>query len=1025
MKESPMTTGRSLAASIGGACLQRLRGGDGGLEIRPINDLQQFGKCTGLCMLRPRFGLLLTNIRTRTLPMTLSSDLSGPVVEPRVIRKQYAMEIAVERTRLLYQGSLLPTLFMLINGLVCAGLLWSPQRYFLVSVWLVWLLSLVALRVIQVAAFDSAIPNRQAHPVWRRMFWLGSGLTGLTLAGAGIALVPADTFIQQAWVFGLIGAAALSASVAYAVSLPAFLSFTLPCLLPAIAYMFWGGEEQQQGWGWFGLILLGALSVVAWQVNRLIDRGLLRRFQNQALIEHLQQTQRGSDQLNQTLAREIDQRQHAEDELRNIQVDLENRVTQRSLELAEAHQALSKSEARLALALKASELGLWDWNLQTDEVHHTQIQELFGLEPEYVTAMLRHLKPRLHPDDLPALRRALVEHLKGRTDDYQIEYRVRHADGHWVWIEDRGRAVERSENGRVIRMVGTRRDISVSKALEEQQQLAAMVFEAASEGIVILDPDYALIAVNQAFSRVTGYEIGEMLGRNVVELPCSRDARRHYGAIHQALEQFGSWQGELVETRKNGEMYPQWLQLNAVRDSRGKVSHIVGFFADLSARRESEERLRYLTQYDELTGLANRSLFRERLSEAHQRVRQGGFRSLALLHINLDRFKLLNESLGHEIADQLLQKIARRLINALPEADTIARLSGDEFAVLFNSYANLSSLARVATRLSTKLRLPVTVDGHELVVSASMGISLLPDSAREISALVSQSNMAMQHAKHLGGNNFQFYTDSLQASTLERLQLENQLRKAIEEKQLKVFYQPKLCLSTGRLNAAEALVRWDHPTMGRIPPGDFIGLAEETGLIGAIGEFVLRQACWQACEWQREGLEPIRVSVNLSVHQLRQGKLVSLVRQVLEETGLSPHYLELELTESQLLDSVEHIIATFQQLRDLGVKLAIDDFGTGYSSLSYLKRIPVDYVKIDQAFIRGLGEGSEDAAITRAIIAMAHGLSLKVVAEGVERLEQLAFLQAERCDEVQGYLISRPVEASGLAELLRHGAVSF
>ncbi|MFJ2688618.1 EAL domain-containing protein [Pseudomonas sp. NPDC087336] len=954
--------------------------------------------------------------------MTLSFDLSGPTVEPRVIRKQFAMEMAVERTRLLYQGSLLPTLFMLINGLVCAGLLWSPQRYFLVSVWLVWLLSLVALRVIQVAAFDSAIPNRQAHPIWRRMFLLGSGLTGLTLAGAGIALVPADNFIQQAWVFGLIGAAALSASVAYAVSLPAFLSFTLPCLLPAIAYMFWGGDEH--GWGWFGLILLGALSVVAWQVNRLIDRGLLRRFQNQALIENLQQAQNCSDQLNQKLAREIDQRRRAEDELREIQVDLENRVAQRSVELEAAGQALSQSEARLALALKASELGLWDWNLQTDEVHHTHIQELFGLAPEQVTALLRHLKPRLHPDDLPALKRALVEHLKGRTEDYQIEYRVRHGDGHWVWIEDRGRAVERADNGRVIRMVGTRRDISVGKAQEEQLQLAATVFEAASEGIVIFDPNYALIAVNQAFSRVTGYELEEILGRKVVDLPCSRDARRHYGAIHLALEQHGSWQGELVETRKNGEMYPQWLQLTAVRDSRGNVSHIVGFFADLSARRESEERMRYLTHHDELTGLANRSMFRERLSEAHQRVRQGGYRSLALLHINLDRFKQLNDSLGHEVADQLLQKMARRLVNALPEADTIARLSGDEFAVLFNAYGNLSSLARVATRLSAKLRVPVTVDGHELVVSASMGISLLPDNAREISALVSQSNMAMQHAKHLGGNNFQFYTDSLQASTLERLQLENHLRKAVEEKQLKVFYQPKLCLATGKLNAAEALVRWDHPTMGRVPPGDFIGLAEETGLIGPIGEFVLRQACWQACEWQRLGLEGIRVSVNLSVHQLRQGKLVSLVRQVLEETGLAPHYLELELTESQLLDSVEHIIATFQQLRELGVKLAIDDFGTGYSSLSYLKRIPVDYVKIDQAFIRGLGEGTEDAAITRAIIAMAHGLKLKVVAEGVERLEQLEFLKAERCDEVQGYLISRPVEAEALAGLLQAQGVT-
>ncbi|EJK98410.1 sensory box/GGDEF domain/EAL domain protein [Pseudomonas chlororaphis subsp. aureofaciens 30-84] len=939
-------------------------------------------------------------------------------MEPRVIRKQYAMEMAVERTRLLYQGSLLPTLFMLLNGLVCAWLLWSPERYWLVSVWMVWLLALVALRVIQVAAFDSAIPSRQAQPVWRRMFLLGSAVSGLTLACAGIALMPTDNFLQQAWVFGLIGAAILSASVAYAVSLPAFLSFTLPCLLPAIGYLFWGGDEQQRGWGWLGLILLVSLSVVAWQVNRLIQMGLLRRFQNQALIEHLQQAQSRSEQLNSELLREIEQRRRAEEQLREAQVGLESRVAQRSLELDAANQALSKSEARLALALKASQLGLWDWNLQTDEIHHSHIKELFGLEPEFVRAMLSHLKPLLHPEDLPLLKRALVEHLKGRTEDYLVEYRVRHADGRWVWIEDRGRAVERGPGGRVLRMVGTRRDISASKQQEEQRRLAAMVFEAASEGIVILDPDYVLLAVNQAFSRVTGYQIEDMLGRNVVDLPCSRDARRHFPVIHQALEQHGSWQGELVEARKSGELYPQWLQLNVVRDTRGKVSHIVGFFADLSARRESEERMRYLTHYDELTGLANRSLFRERLREAHQRMRQGG-RSLALVHINLDRFKLLNDSLGHDIADQLLQKMARRLVNALPEADTIARLSGDEFAVLFDAYGSLSSLTRVATRLSAKLRLPITVEGHELVVSASMGISMLPDSAREIPALISQSNIAMQHAKHLGGNNFQFYTASLQASTLERLQLENQLRKAVEEHQLKVFYQPKLCLATGRLNAAEALVRWDHPDLGRVPPGDFIGLAEEIGLIGPIGEFVLRQACWQACEWQRQGLPAIRVSVNLSVHQLRQGKLVSQVRSVLEETGLAPHFLELELTESHLLDSVEHIVSTFQQLRDLGVKLAIDDFGTGYSSLSYLKRIPVDYVKIDQAFIRGLSEGGADAAITRAIIAMAHGLSLKVVAEGVEHPGQLAFLKEQKCDEVQGYLISRPVEAEGLAALLR------
>ena len=443
---------------------------------------------------------------------------------------------------------------------------------------------------------------------------------------------------------------------------------------------------------------------------------------------------------------------------------------------------------------------------------------------------------------------------------------------------------------------------------------------------------------------------------------------------------------------------------------------------EVEQRRLSEARAHQLSRFDELTGLANRLLFRERLEEASQRVRQGSC-NLTLLHINLDRFKLLNDNFGHELADHVLQKMAERITKALPEADTIARLSGDEFAVLFDAYNSLTSLARVATRLQGKLGRPLVVDGHELVVSVSIGISLLPDNARDIASLVHQANKAMQQAKHLGGGRFQFYSDSLQDSTLERLKLENQLRKAITESQLNVFYQPKLCLATGRLHAAEALVRWDHPQLGSVPPGNFIALAEDTGLISAIGEFVLREACRQACEWQQAGLAPIRVSVNLSGHQLRQGKLVSLVRQVLEETGLAPHYLELELTESQLLDNVEYVIATFQQLHELGVKLAIDDFGTGYSSLSYLKRFAVDYVKIDKTFIHGVGRCSEDEAITLAIIAMAHSLGLKVVAEGVENDAQLAFLKARQCDEVQGYLISRPINAVQFSDLLRNGVV--
>jgi len=930
----------------------------------------------------------------------------------------FASRLAAERTRLLYQGSLIPTLLMLLNGLLCAWLLWSPQHYLMISVWLVWLMVLVTLRVIQVAAFDAALPNRRVHRHWPRMFLLGSALSGLTLAAAATALIPEDNFTEQAWVFGLLGAAALSASVAYAVSLTAFLTFALPCLLPPIAYLFMWGDVSQRGWGWLGLMLLMALVLVAWQVHRVVEQGLLRRFENLALIDSLKRSQASAAALNKALAAEVERRRSVEQRLREAHGGLEQRVAERSQALDAAHRALAKSQERLALALDASELGLWDWDLVTDEVHHSQIKALFGMEPESMSKMFQQLKPRMHPDDLPLMRRALVEHLKGRSEDYRVDYRVRHPEGHWLWFQDLGRAVERSPQGKAVRMVGTRRDITESKTVEAQQQLAGLVFDVASEGIMVMDNEFRVLTVNPAFSRITGLSADQVLGHNIIEMPCSRDANRHFPGIEQALSEAGSWQGELVEARSDGVLYPQWLQLRLVRDRWGNIRHIVGFVADLSERRTAEERLRYLTHYDELTGLANRSSLRERLQDASVRMRSGG-RSLALLHIDLDRFRQLNDSLGHDAADQLLKQTARRISTALPEADTIARLSGDEFVVLLDAYANVSSLARVTSRLLAKLRAPQLINGEDLVVSASVGISLWPDNARDLATLMSQADIAKQNAKHLGGNTFQFYTASLQASPPERLQMENRLRKAIDEDQLEVFYQPKLCLTTGQINGAEALVRWNHPEAGLIAPSEFIGLAEETGLIGPIGEIVLRQACRQACAWQAQGLPAIRVAVNLSVHQLRQGKLVSVVRQVLNDTGLDPSLLELELTESQLLDNVDHIIGIFQQLRDLGIKLAIDDFGTGYSSLSYLKRLPVDHVKIDQTFIRDIASGHKDAAITRAIVELAHSLDLKVIAEGVEAMAQLAYLRDLGCDEVQGFLVSPAITAQAFNERLR------
>ena len=723
-------------------------------------------------------------------------------------------------------------------------------------------------------------------------------------------------------------------------------------------------------------------------------------------------------QLNTELTQEVAHRRAVEQQLLAAKADLEQSVTARTLELKEALQALQKSQERLELALDASELALWDWDLVSDKIYHTRTESIFGLAADKIHGVLTDLRPLMHPDDLPVLRQAMIEHMKQRTDAYAVEYRVKHSDGHWLWIEDRGRAVERDASGHVLRMLGTRRDISLRKQHDKELHLASRVFDAGSEGIVILDPDYNVLAVNQAFMAVTGFSRDEMLGHPLLPKNQPIEVHRRHEKICALSELHGSWEGESLGIRKNGELYPQWLKTHVVRDSEGFITHIVAFFADLTASRQAEERLNYLTQYDELTGLANRSLFYKRLQDAVEHARNSG-NQIALLHLDLDRFKALNSSLGVDAADRILRIMSERLMQLLPAANTLARLGADEFAMILDGDVSAANLADLAQSILAQIRVPiaVAVGGNELVISASLGISVLPGNARELAALISQANLAMQHAKHLGGDNVQFYNNQIETLTLARLELEQELRRGIEAGELQAYYQPKLTLADGVIRSAEALVRWNHPRRGLLASGEFIELAEDTGLIGAITEQVLEQACQQAYIWLQQGM-PIRMAVNISVGHVRQGTLVSLVQKVLATTGLPAYLLELELTESQMLDNTEDTIATFKQLRDLGVNLAIDDFGTGYSSLGYLKRFPANSLKIDQSFIRDLLNNDEDAAITRAIIAMAHSLNLLVVAEGVETQAQMEFLRAHDCDEIQGYLISRPIPANELTQLL-------
>lgn len=911
---------------------------------------------------------------------------------------------------LLFHYSRLSQWLVMLAAVVVSVLVWEHAAHSMVLGWLAVILILTLLRIRVANRHHRSSAEQQLHPRWPILFHTGNALSGFALGIAHVLLVPVETFSVQASAYAVTAGIMLSVSLIHANRFSAFLSFALPGWLTPTLYLLTRDDGTSPFWGLMAITLFGCMLLAAVFINRSATRALQSNLRNQALLLRLDEARLQAEALNVQLTGEIQHRRQAEQELRNSHQALEHRVIQRTTEL-------QQTQARLSMALEASALGLWDWDLYSDVVYHSHLSEIFGLTQARLT-MRDDLTPRVHPEDAARVRDALVQHFKHGTP-YCIEYRVRHLEGHWVWVEDNGRAVERDSNNRAVRMIGTRRDITTRRQQHEQERLAATVFEATSDGIFILDPQHHILAVNQAFSVITGYPAQNVIGQPLFSRSSDPATLETYARARAVLRTQDRWEGEVFEQRRSGERYPQWLQLAVVRNDHNEITHYVGFFADQTTHRNTEEQLRYLTDHDPLTQLANRSRFSRQLDEATGLARREG-QSLALLHIDLDRFKYINDTLGHTQADTLLCEVADRLQALLPDALVLARLSSDEFVVLKQDMTQ-AQLRERAEQLLSALAEPIRIDNNDLVISASIGISLFPDDARSGLQLINRANQAMQHAKRMGGNCIKFYSADLPSPKVDRLHLENELRKAISEGQLLVHYQPKLHLQSNLITSAEALVRWKHPTRGILPPAEFISIAEETGLILPLGNRVLRMACTQARQWLQNGPKAIRIAVNMSVQQLRQPHFASEVAEILRETQLPATLLELELTESMLLEQSDTVARNLTALQEQGIKLSVDDFGTGYSSLAYLKHFPIHSLKIDRTFISELDDQPRDSAIVRAIIAMAHSMNLQVVAEGVEQNSQLAFLRAQGCDEAQGYLISKPVPADMFTELLSEG----
>ncbi len=643
-------------------------------------------------------------------------------------------------------------------------------------------------------------------------------------------------------------------------------------------------------------------------------------------------------------------------------------------------------------------LALYGYSLE--ELRHRQVVQLSVGEPPYSQKEAQE---------------KIAQALAGQPQ--RFEWLAQDSTGRRFWVEVGLRLAMLSGQERLLALV---RDITKRKENEEQLQLAARVFENTVEGITVTDRQGKIQMVNPGFSLITGYSAQEVLGQNPRILRSERHEPEFYQGMWETLLKQGQWSGEIWNRRKSGEAYPEWLNISAIRDAQGQVTHYVAVFHDITEIKASQEQIKYQAFHDALTGLPNRVLFNDRLRMALARAKRDQ-KNLAVVFLDLDHFKSINDSLGHAVGDVLLQEVALRLKSNLRQEDTVSRLGGDEFIMILPDVEGPEQAVTGAQRILEDLERPFSLKGHELYVTASLGITLFPADGENLETLVKNADMAMYRAKEQGRNTYQLYTPSMNKRVLLRQALLADLRKALDRDELTVYYQPKVDLATGRVAGMEALVRWLRPGGQVVAPGKFIPLAEDSGLILPLGQQVLDKACRQTARWVSQGHQDLCLAVNLSARQFAQPQLLENVELTLAQSGLKPRNLELEITESTVMGNVQAASQVLNLLHAMGVSLALDDFGTGYSSMYYLKHFRIDVLKIDRSFVRDIPGNPEANAIAEAVVSLAHSLRLKVVAEGVETSAQLVFLRGIGCDYLQGYLFSRPLATEDFGALLAQG----
>lgn len=681
--------------------------------------------------------------------------------------------------------------------------------------------------------------------------------------------------------------------------------------------------------------------------------------------------------------------------------------------------ALTKSEERLNLALWGSNEVMFDWDVLNDFWYFDEsFENLLGYHRDEIPSNREDYYKLIHPEDMPLVLSALKQHMSDETAYFVVEHRLLHKMGNYSWILARAKIVERNKHGRALRMAGTLLDVTAKRETNERLELFNKVFESTTEGVIVTDPQFHIIEINPSFTQITGFSRQDIIGQSLDILHSDKQNKDFYRRMHLSLESKGKWQGELWEKRKNGEVYPQRLTINAMLNEKAQLIHYVAVFSDITQFKQTEDELQYLTHYDTLTSLPNRSLFMTQLDLEIKKAKAGKGR-FALVVLGIDNFKVLNDSYGYEIGDVILQSVATRLSRSVQNRDLVARITGDEFAMIIQDVEDSMQLKQVVQNILLTITAHFfNVEGHDILLGASAGVSFYPDDAEDMQTLFTNADTALYHAKHSERNSFQFYTSKMNDEVQAKQRMEVLLRGALANNEFYVEYQPKIDAKTGLISGAEALLRWQSPELGLVSSGVFIPLAEELGVIVSVGRWVLQTACAQTKLWHDSGFPHLKVSVNLSAYQFRTGDLVKETARILHETGLPANALDLELTEGVLIDNIDRCVLRLKVFKTMGITISIDDFGTGYSSLSYLRKFPIDALKIDQSFVKHICHNQEDASIVNAIVAMAKGLKIRTIAEGVETKEQADYLLAQQVDELQGYYYSRPLSAAAMTECL-------